>query len=141
MNVFLADVVFNELLGNFRAGLIPKRLSAHLRWSLDDKVLTYGWEPDGSGKKWANKDEANRSIPIEKVFFDYDLRLVEVDDKTKDPVIISSHTLDDTLLKTLIGLVARVAKIEATTKSILELIKVVVMAVVVALAVWFFKYR
>ena len=33
--------------------------------------FAYGWEPDGSGKIWHNKERENQRIAIESVRFDY----------------------------------------------------------------------
>lgn len=140
MNSFLPEAQFDVLLKNLCAGLIPKRIVAYLNLSLDNATMTYGWEPDGSGKKWANRDEANRHIPVEKVSFEYDLREVEIEDQTDQLVTISTHAHGETAQR-LAVLSERVGKVEAYAKSAAEMLKILVMAALGAIVLWLFKYR
>jgi hypothetical protein len=74
---------FRELADNVKHGLLPETITVGFErdplGSVFQRVdnpeqnrpLEYGWEPDGSGMVWHNKERENRAIPIENVKFDY----------------------------------------------------------------------
>jgi hypothetical protein len=81
-DVFLAPMVFRELADNTKNGLLPETITFELMndpsfifkssENPDNKrAFEYGWEPDGSGVIWHNKENENRRIPIDSVRFDY----------------------------------------------------------------------
>jgi len=71
------------LADNVKNGLLPETITVGFErdplGSVSQRVdnpeqkrpLEYGWEPDGSGMIWHNKERENRAIPIENVKFDY----------------------------------------------------------------------
>jgi len=78
--VYVEPATFRELADNVKNGLLPETITIGferdpLYWSVnppkDERILEYGWEPDGSGVVWHNKERENRAIPIENVKFDY----------------------------------------------------------------------
>ena len=82
-DVFIEPTAFRELANNIRSGVIPKTITIDLH---DERSfftkrdgpdaekkppLEFGWEPDGSGLIWHNKEEDARKIQVESVRFDY----------------------------------------------------------------------
>ena len=69
----LGDVSRNALLPEtITIHLVDERAFFTIRGEANTKYpLAYGWEPDGSGQIWHNKESANQRIPIESVRFDY----------------------------------------------------------------------
>jgi hypothetical protein len=47
--VFVSDQIFENLLANFRAAMLPSSIELEIE---KDGVLEYGWEPDGSRQVW-----------------------------------------------------------------------------------------
>jgi hypothetical protein len=71
-----------------KSGLYPETITIELadsaRASTDPKQrppIEFGWEPDGSGMIWHNKEKENRNIAIESVRFDYALIKARHDEK------------------------------------------------------------
>lgn len=79
-SVYVEPNTYRELADNVKNGLLPETITIGferdpLYWNVnppkDQQILEYGWEPDGSGKVWHNKERDNRAIPIENIKFDY----------------------------------------------------------------------
>src|SRR5262249_26950498 len=68
-SVFIAPTAFRELVNNVRGGLFPEKILIDL--PSKKAPIELGWEPDGSGMIWHNKEKENRRIAIEVVRFDY----------------------------------------------------------------------
>jgi hypothetical protein len=80
--VFVAPPAFRELAEYIRRGLFPEAITIEL---VDDPSrffttnanpqkkypIEYGWEPDGSGMIWHNKEKENKTVAIESVRFEY----------------------------------------------------------------------
>lgn len=83
--VFVPPDDFQELVNNVRNGLLPSTIRVELHYEMFDESspMKYGWEPDGSGMKWRNRDKNNRHIQIQGISFDYDV-LKPVDDEPGD---------------------------------------------------------
>jgi hypothetical protein len=136
-SVFVSAAEFDELLTNLRYGLIPEVISVSPAWKLTDKVLTYGWEPDGSGTKWANAEKANQRIAIEGIAFHYEVRKQEVDEDTNELVIVSRNRRDTTLTT----IAERVGAIEARAKLIAQLLIILIVAMLAAMLLPTFNLR
>jgi hypothetical protein len=80
-DVFIEPVLFQKILETARGGLLPETITIDL---VDERSFfttsdaakketsfSYGWEPEGSGKMWHNKERENQKIVIENVRFDY----------------------------------------------------------------------
>jgi hypothetical protein len=92
-NVFIAPTAFRELADNIRSGLFPQVVTIEL---VDDPsqffttsskkkaAIEFGWEPDGSGRIWHNRDKENQRIAIEGVRFDYTVVKPQYDEKQVD---------------------------------------------------------
>lgn len=66
---------FDELMKHIQSGLIPSTVQVDLGSTRNEALpIKYGWQPDGSGKKWNNKNEENRHVQIERISFHYDLQ-------------------------------------------------------------------
>ena len=80
-DVFIEPTLFQRIFENTRTGLLPETITIDLvdRRSFfttsesekKEAPLAYGWEPEGSGKIWHNKEGENQKIAIESVKFDY----------------------------------------------------------------------
>ena len=46
--------------------------------------MEFGWEPDGSGMIWYNKEKENKQVPIESVRFHYAVGKPRYDKKQVD---------------------------------------------------------
>ncbi|MBM3952581.1 MAG: hypothetical protein FJ311_14150 [Rhodospirillales bacterium] len=145
INVYFSDHEFEELIKNFRAGLIPNGISVEWKTSVfDDRAnygWSYGWEPDGSGMKWANKDKDNRRIPLDGVSLSYNIRVVEIEEQSGHPIIITGPTTEalGVLSKKFTALAEKISEIEKNTKSSAKMLLFVVMATVIALTVKLLK--
>ncbi|MDD1519986.1 MULTISPECIES: hypothetical protein [Bradyrhizobium] len=84
ISVFVPSADLQELVANIRSGFLPSTITVELPFDLSkSSPIQYGWEPDGSGKKWLNRDENNRHVKIQGVSFHYDL-LQPVEDSSAD---------------------------------------------------------
>jgi hypothetical protein len=80
-DVYVAPATFRELADHTRNGLLPETVTFELlrdrpffRSSDEPEkkyALEFGWEPDGSGMIWHNKEDENKRIPIDSIRFDY----------------------------------------------------------------------
>ena len=80
-DIFVEPALFQTILDNTRSGLIPETITIDLMversfftasdGTKKEAPFAYGWEPDGSGKIWHNKERENQKIPIESIRFDY----------------------------------------------------------------------
>ena len=94
LNVFIAPTAFRQLIDNLRGGLYPGTITIELadearffKTSTNPKTkapIEFGWEPDGSGMIWHNKE--HRTIPIESVRFDYSIVKPRFDQETHRPL-------------------------------------------------------
>jgi len=88
--VYVAPATFRELVDNIKSGLLPETITIGFERDplyaignpQEKRLLEYGWEPDGSGKIWHNKERENRAIPIENIKFDYAVVKPRYDEKT-----------------------------------------------------------
>jgi hypothetical protein len=74
--VFIPLTAFRDLLENIKSNLFPETITIEL---ISPQLFTtnadrgkkppveYGWEPDGSGLIWHNKQKENQKIPIESI--------------------------------------------------------------------------
>jgi hypothetical protein len=99
-DVFIAPTAFSELADNIRSRLLPGAITIGL---FEDPSLfftssanpekrapiEFGWEPDGSGMIWHNKEKGNRTIAIESVRFDYEVVKPRYDEKQIDRLLPS----------------------------------------------------
>jgi len=78
--LYLAPDTFRELADNVKNGLLPETITigferdplfAVANPQEEKRLLEYGWEPDGSGMRWHNKEREHRAVPIESIKFDY----------------------------------------------------------------------
>jgi hypothetical protein len=83
--VFVPPGDFQELVSNSRNGLLPSTIMVELQHDIlgESSPIKFGWEPDGSGKKWLNRDEKNKHIKIQGISFHYDV-LTPVEDHSTD---------------------------------------------------------
>lgn len=79
---------FDDLVGNLKAGICPSNISLELS---DDTNWEYGWEPDGSGMIWKNKNDENRTVGIESFDFRYTILKQFTDDEDEDILEISNE--------------------------------------------------
>jgi hypothetical protein len=80
-DVIIEPALFQKILKNTRIGLLPETITIDLVdersfFTTSDEAkkqgpFGYGWEPDGSGKVWHNKERENQKIAIESVRFDF----------------------------------------------------------------------
>src|SRR5262245_28073987 len=84
-SVFIAPTAFRELVDNVRGGLFPEKILIEL--PSKKAPIEFGWEPDGSGMIWHNKEKENRMIAIESVRFDYAVVKPRYDEKQLDRLL------------------------------------------------------
>jgi hypothetical protein len=95
-SVFVPPAAFSVLAQNIRSGLIPVTATIKL---VDDQsfftsgtapkkmaAIEFGWEPDGSGLIWHNREKENLTIPIESVRFEYAVAKPRHDEKIDRPL-------------------------------------------------------
>jgi hypothetical protein len=81
-DAFLAPAAFREVADKTRDGLLPETITFELMSDLSfifrtrdepekKRALEYGWEPDGSGVIWHNKEDENKRLAIDSIRFDY----------------------------------------------------------------------
>jgi hypothetical protein len=82
-DVFIALTAFRQLTDNIRGGLLPQTITVGLARDASPPFFTtsansekkapleYGWEPDGSGLIWHNKEKERQKVPVESIRFDY----------------------------------------------------------------------
>jgi hypothetical protein len=80
-DVFIEPATFRQLADNMKSGLFPETITFELvderrfftiKGEPKQKVpIEYGWEPDGSGLIWHNKEKENQRIRVESVAFGY----------------------------------------------------------------------
>ena len=91
-DVFIAPTAFRELTDNIRGGLLPQTITVGLARdaslfftnsanSEKKAPLEYGWEPDGSGLIWHNKEKERQKVPVESIRFDYEVVKPRYDDE------------------------------------------------------------
>jgi len=119
---------FQQLITNARGGLLPSSILIELAHNLFEKPsekpspIQYGWEPDGSGKKWNNRLEENRCIKIEGATFNFEM-LRPVRDRSTGEIAESAP------LSPAESMQAQTAIIKAALLSILSEIRHVGLAV------------
>ena len=79
-DVFITPTAFRELASNVRGGLCPETITIEFQSKYftsgtnpKERAIEYGWEPDGSGIIWHNREKENQVIAIESVRFDYEV--------------------------------------------------------------------
>jgi hypothetical protein len=90
-DVFVEPALFQKIVENTRSGLLPDTITIDL---VDERSFfttrdaekkespfAYGWEPDGSGRIWHNKESENQKIAIESVRFDYAVVKAQYDEQ------------------------------------------------------------
>jgi hypothetical protein len=93
-DLFMAPAAFRELADNIRSGLLPESITVNLvhdpslffttTINVEKKpILEYGWEPDGSGMIWHNKERESQKIQVESVKFDYAAAKRRYDEKMR----------------------------------------------------------
>jgi len=81
-NGFVEPEAFTELADHIKSGLVPETITVEFADGLSrlftttgenarKRVLEYGWEPDGSGVIWHNKEKEDRKLEIKSIRFDY----------------------------------------------------------------------
>jgi hypothetical protein len=92
-DVFIVPTAFCELVANLRCGLYPETITIELplpttRANAEKKAaMEFGWEPDGSGVIWHNKEKESRIIPIESVSFEYPLAKPRHDEERENRLL------------------------------------------------------
>jgi hypothetical protein len=89
--VFIPQTAFRDLLENIKSSLLPETITIELTspqlFTTDadrgkKPPVEYGWEPDGSGLIWHNKE--NKQIPVMSVKFDFPVVKPRYDQKQPD---------------------------------------------------------
>jgi hypothetical protein len=83
-DVFIAPTGFRELADNIRGRLFPETITIELPFQAP---IEFGWEPDGSGTIWHNREKENQRIAIESVRFDYAVVKPRYDEKQVDRLL------------------------------------------------------
>jgi len=124
--LYLPSDDFQQLIANARSGLLPSSISIDLAHNIFDRSspVEYGWEPDGSGKKWNNRASENRSIKIEGATFTFEL-LRHLGDRSPEEIAQSEP------LSPAESMQAHTAIVNATLLSILSGIRNLGIAVAV----------
>jgi hypothetical protein len=104
-DVFIEPRAFRELAENTRNGLLPQTITIEFsrpsfftattnkKETPKKPPLEFGWEPDGSGMVWHNKEEDDRIIPVASVRLDYAVVKAQYDDKQAGRLLpIQSYT-------------------------------------------------
>jgi hypothetical protein len=81
-DVFITPEAFNKLSDNVRNGLLPQIITIDLSYDPKNTPLALGWEPDGSGVIWHNRERESQRIPIEGVKFYYAVLKPKYDGQT-----------------------------------------------------------
>ena len=98
--VYVPPTTFRELADNVKNGLLPETITFQFEHGpfytvvgspQKKRLLEYGWEPDGSGIVWHNKEKEDRSVPIESIKFDYALLKPRHDETTNQLLPMMPH--------------------------------------------------
>lgn len=85
-DVFVTPETFKKLSDNVRNGLLPETITIELFRTTSGNpkkpLLELGWEPDGSGVIWHNRETESQQIQIESVNFDYAVLKPRYDEQT-----------------------------------------------------------
>lgn len=90
-DVFVEPAIFRALADNMKSGLFPETITFGLVDGLrfftikgepkQKLPIEYGWEPDGSGLIWHNKEKENQRIAVESIGFGYTVAKSRHDEK------------------------------------------------------------
>lgn len=90
-DVFIEPALFRALADNMKSGLFPETITFGLvderrfftiEGEPEQKLpIEYGWEPDGSGLIWHNKEKENQRIAVESIGFGYAVAKSRHDEK------------------------------------------------------------
>jgi hypothetical protein len=138
-NVYIAPTAFRELADNIRRGLFPNVVTIELVFSRNNNaLLKFGWEPDGSGMIWHNKEKENQKLAIESVRFDYEVAEPRYDEKQMDrPLPMQFNAPTDHLNE-------QIAPIQASLGEMLKYLRWIAMgivALVIMIAILFVKHE